>query len=408
MGSKKRVLFVDDETALLSSLQKNFSSMRETWEMQFADGGREALMLLDRSPMDVIVTDLLMPDMDGIELLSMVMKEHPNTIRIVLSDEAGRATKIKSVAASHQFVSKPLMPDELKSVILRALALRDLLGSRTLQDLVGRIEALPRLSSLYLELIEEIQSTDCRLSAVGTIISKDIGLTAKILQLVNSAYFSLPTRVSNTQHAARLLGQETLRALVLTYDVFSRFEKTNLKGVCLTELMEHSQKVGSFARLITKNENPEESLVNDAFVAGMLHDVGILVLASNFPKQFAKLRDMAKYATTTIWEAEEETFGASHSEVGAYLLGLWRLPNPVVEAVAFHHQPAKCSHRFFSPLTSVHVADVLEQGEVTGIQKLKAKKIDEDYLNSLGLFEQIQPWREICEKAESEARIGTI
>ncbi|MCH7534772.1 MAG: HDOD domain-containing protein [Bacteroidetes bacterium] len=142
------------------------------------------------------------------------------------------------------------------------------MGNKVLRDLVARMSSLPRLSSLYLELIKEIQSPDSKLSTIGTIISKDVGMTAKILQLVNSAHFGLPTRVSSAQHAARLLGLETIKALVLTHDVFSQFEHINLGSFSLSALMEHSQKVGSFARLITKNENPEESLVNDAFISG--------------------------------------------------------------------------------------------------------------------------------------------
>lgn len=166
--------------------------------------------------------------------------------------------------------------------------------------------------------------------------------------------------------------------------------------------MEHSQKVGLFARLITKNENPEESLVNDAFISGMLHDVGKIVLARNFSKQYDEIQHQAKFVGEPAWQYERETFGATHAEVGAYLLGLWRLPNPVIEAVAFHHQPTSSSHKMFSPLTAVHVANVLDQEEPSVQRKFKANQIDADYLNTLGLTEKLDTWRELCSKAERE------
>ena len=405
MATKNKILFVDDDTEILALLKAKLSPMQYEWDIHLAEGGRPAIALLQRSTFDVIVSDLLMPGIDGISLLNAVMKKYPSTIRIVLSGASDEEIKLKSVNQSHQFLAKPIEIVELKSTILRALTLRGQLTNKTLTDLVGKISSLPRLSSLYLELIKEVQSPDSKLSTIGAIISKDVGMTAKILQLVNSSYFGIRTRVSSTQHAARLLGVETIKILVLTHDVFSKYEHINLGSFSLSTLMEHSQKVGLFARLITKNENSEESLVNDALVSGMLHDVGKIVLAKNFPKQYSKIQESAKHYTTPLWQIEEETFGASHAEVGAYLLSLWRLPSPVIEAVAYHHQPTRCSHQMFSPLTSVHVANVLEHKglkQQTGINKHKARKIDDEYLNALGLTENLESWREICIKAEQD------
>ena len=405
MASKDSILFVDDQPELLRSIRRALAEMTCDWDMQFAEGGQQALTLLQRGTYDVVVSDLLMPGVDGISLLNAVMKKYPKTIRIVLSGASDEETKLKSVSSSHQLLAKPVEMAELKSTLLRALTLRDKLGNKALTDLVGKTISLPRLSSLYVELVKEIQSPDSKLSTIGTIISKDVGMTAKILQLVNSAYFGLRTRVSSVQHAARLLGLETIKALVLTHDVFSQFEHMNLGSLSLNALLKHSQRVGSFARLIAKNENPEVTLVDDAFISGMLHDVGKLVLATNFPKQYSKIQEVSKYEINPFWQIEKDTFGATHAEVGAYLLNLWRIPPVVIEAVVFHHQPTRCSHQMFSPLTAVHVSNALEQDlqkKQSGLQKLKAKRIDGEYLNALGLAERLDSWREIRDKAEQD------
>ncbi len=403
--TKNKILFVDDDPDILALLRVKLSSMHHEWDMHFAEGGHQALNFLQQCPFDVIVSDLIMPGIGGIALLNSVMKYHPRTIRIVLSGASDEEIKLKSAGSSHQFLAKPINIAELKSTIVRTLTLRDQLGNKALKDLVAKTSSLPRLSSIYLELIKKIQSPDSKLSTIGTIISKDVGMTAKMLQLVNSAYFGLPTRVSSVQHAARLLGLQTIKALVLKHDVFSQFEHVDMGTFSLRALMEHSQIVGSFARLITKNESPQGSLVDDAFLSGMLHDVGKIVLAKNFPKQYGKARGLAKHSTTPLWQIEQEIFGACHADVGAYLLSLWRLPNSIVEAVAFHHQPRRCSHQRFSPLTAVHLANVLEERgtkEHATIQKLKAKKIDSEYSDALGLNEKIETWIEICDRARED------
>jgi len=400
MAVMNRILFVDDDIDILRLLKNGLKSMQDEWEMHFAEGGREAIALMQQGCFDVLITDLLMPELDGISLLNTVMKKYPNTIRFVLSGASDQEIKLKSVNRSHQLLDKSIAMAELKSMILQALAVRDLLDNESLKQVVAKISSLPRLSSTYLELVKEIQSPDSKLSTIGTIISKDVGMTSKILQLVNSAYFGMRARVSSVQHAARLLGIETIKTLVLTHDVFSQFEHMNLERFSLSALMEHSQKVGSYAKLITKNENPNESLVNDAFLSGMLHDMGKMILAQNFPKQYSNIQYLADHSTAPLWQLEQETFGTTHAEVGAYLLSLWRLPNPVIEAVAFHHQPTRCSHQMFSPLTAVHVANVLTQGDLKEQTGTKAKKIDNEYLNTLDFADKLESWRDLCTKAD--------
>jgi HD-like signal output (HDOD) protein len=136
--------------------------------------------------------------------------------------------------------------------------------------------------------------------------------------------------------------------------------------------------------------------MDEAFVAGLLHDTGKLVLASNFPQSYEQVLARAPSGGMELLRAEERLFGANHAEVAAYLLGLWGLPIPVVEAVALHHHPRKCSHLQFSPLTAVHAADALVHWQ-TEIEAGTGDSFDLEYLSALGLDGRVEQWRAAAE-----------
>ncbi|MFQ5753214.1 MAG: response regulator, partial [bacterium] len=220
---KKRILFVDDEVNVLQGLQRMLRSMRNEWQMEFALCGQKALEIMSQTPFDMIVSDMRMPGMDGAELLNEVMQRYPDIVRIILSGQASKEEIIKSIGPTHQYLPKPCDAEKLKATIARAFAQHDLLKDRKLKELVSRMKSLPSLPSLYLELQKELQSLEVTMAKVGEIISKDVGMTAKILQLINSAYFGLPVHVSSAVHAAKLLGPEIIKSLVLSVQIFSMF-----------------------------------------------------------------------------------------------------------------------------------------------------------------------------------------
>jgi len=202
---KKQILFVDDQPEILSSLRRMLRPMRHQWDMQFVGGGKEALEVLAKVPHDVIVSDMRMPEMDGITLLTKVQKRYPAVVRIALSGQCDREVVLRSTGATHQFLTKPCDADTLKAVVDRSCVLRDTLSDLELRELVSGIASLPSLPSLYIEIIEELRSPNSSLADIGKIISKDIGMTSKLMQLVNSAFFGVPQRISHpvqAQHPA--------------------------------------------------------------------------------------------------------------------------------------------------------------------------------------------------------------
>jgi HD-like signal output (HDOD) protein/ActR/RegA family two-component response regulator len=405
-----KILFVDDEPNVLSGLQRMLRSMSHEWEMKFAGSGREALDILSNESFNVVVSDMRMPGMNGVELLTEVMKRYPQTVRIVLSGHLEREMILKSVRPVHQFISKPCDAEKLKSAIARTTALHGLLADGTLKKVVSQIESLPSVPSLYTAIMDELQSPEASIQKIGGIISKDIGMTTKILQLVNSAFFGIPQRITSPAQAVVLLGLETVKALVLSIHIFSRFEGRNLPSFFLDRLWKHSVCTGAFAKAIVKEEKRNSStfgdvLIDDALMTGLMHDSGKLLLAAQFPGRYGEVLEMEKKSKLPSWEAEWKIFGTSHSEIGCYLLGLWGMRDPILEALAFHHCPNRCQKSEFGLLTAVHVADVLEHTKNTEQTEEVTAQIDMDYLSKVGGDHRLPVWKEVCMKVAQEGVI---
>lgn len=394
----RRVLFVDDEPRILEGLQRMLRSMRDEWEMEFAIGGPAALELLDTRPFDVIVTDMRMPVMDGAQLLAQVRGSHPQIVRIVLSGHSDQEMILSSVGPAHQYLSKPCDPELLKETVSRACTLRDLLTNEKLTLLVSQMQSLPSLPSLYMEVMKQLELPDPSIKKIGAIVSKDPGMTAKILQMVNSAFFGLRRHISNPADAVGLLGLDIVKALVLSVHVFSQFSPTRIPGFSLEDLWEHNMAVATLAKQIARAEKQPPQVVDDSFTAGLLHECGKLVLAARLPTEYGEMLTLAGTEQLPMAEAERRVFGATYQEVGAYLLGLWGLPDSIVEAVAFHQSPSQSPRNAFSPLTAVHVADFLS-GESNRASARNAENVEVDlvYLARLGLKDRMDSWKALRE-----------
>ena len=394
----KTLLFVDDEPRVLQGLQRQLRPMHNEWDMNFVDDGRKALEFMAARPVDIVVTDMMMPGMDGSQLLAEVLKRHPQTVRIVLSGHAEREAVLRLVGPAHQYLSKPCDADELRKAIARALSLRDLLGNERLKQLATRVKNLPTLPALQNQLAGELRKESPSMERVAEIVSRDIGMTAKMLQLVNSAFFGLAQPISNPLDAVIYLGLNTVRALALSVGIFSQYDEKVCRLFSLDLLARHSWTTGVLARGVAHMERQDAKIMDQCFLAGMLHDVGQLVLAAGLHEEYSEAIARAGRENLTIWQAEQEFFGASHAAVGAYLLALWALPNPIIEAVAMHHEPARCATLELSPAVVVHVADVFAH-ELSGINtEVPPPKLDTDHLAKLGLAGRIEAWRAGCQE----------
>ena len=397
----RKVLFVDDMPEVLRMLKRTLDPIKGEWDMRFVESAPEALAVLEKDAFDVLVTDMIMPGMDGFQLLTEAKARYPEMVRIAFSGQQGQSLGLRSTDLAHQFLEKPIDAQLLCSIMTRACGLRALLADDKVRKIVTNLKNLPSLPALYKELIDEIHSGDASLKKVARIISKDMAMVTKILQLVNSAFFGLRTTVSNPEQAVALLGSETIRSLVLSMQAFSRFDGAVLQGFSLEALWQHGLKTSGYAKAIAKQERVSQAMMDDAFTAGLLHDIGRLGLASNMPGNYQRVTAMQQGQGLAIWQAEQEVFGLTHAEVGAYLLGLWGVGEAIVEAVAFHHRPSACGDQAFSPLTAVHVANALAESEESAGEEAKSPAIDEAYLAKLGKWDELAAWKEACAPDEA-------
>ncbi|MBI4001674.1 MAG: HDOD domain-containing protein [Nitrospira defluvii] len=392
-----RIIFVDDAPEILQHLRRLLAPMQTEWEMQFFPSATQALAAIQETPCDVVVSDMTMPGMDGAKFLGEVCKTCPQTIRIILSGDQSPYNYVRSASVAHRFLQKPFDAATLKSTIEQAEALRAVLGNPALRNLVNEIKTLPSLPSIYQDLMQEMQAPQASLKKAARIVAKDLGMVTKILQLVNSAFFGLRTHVSDPEQAVALLGFDTIKSLVLSSQVFAQFDQAKLPSFSLDELWRHAMLTGTYARRIAKEEGASQQVMDEAFTAALLHDVGVLVLVANRPDDYGRVLDLVRTTQVSDWSAEREVFGADHAHVGAYLLGIWGLSDGIVEAVAFHHHPGDYLASEFRAVTAVHVGNALAETQVrVGDGASEVTGLDQTYIMRENLLPRLTRWRELC------------
>lgn len=397
--SEKRltVLFVDDEENILGGLRRLLRGMANAWEMVFCDGGTKALALLAERPFDVVVSDMRMPGMDGAQLLGAVQKLYPGTIRVILSGYADQTSVLRTVGPAHVYLAKPCTPEKLVEAIARPLALRELLAAPTLRKVLSGLSTLPSAPGIFLALEKEIRSPQSSVASVAAVIAQDVAMTAEILKLTNSAYFSVSAKVTSPFQAVRLLGVETVESLVLQVGIFRQFAGHGATAPMIVALNDYSLRIASLAEAIAEAEGESAQAVKAAYCAGMLSCVGCLVLLERDASAYGAA--MARVGSATpVHAAETAVLGAGHTHAGAYLLGLWGFESKLVEAVAHSCAPSASPSREFTPLTAVHAARALgPRFPLLLPGRTPPDILDDRYLRECGLDRSIDKWRALAD-----------
>ncbi len=396
--SRKRVLFVGEDLSLWEQLQGSSGGIAEKWDMAFAKSGLQALASLSQSSCDAIVADMQLPGMTGAQLLDEVMQRSPTTIRFIRASMGDQQAAMKCVGTAHQYLMKPSDARTIGSALDRAFSLEAWLPNETVQKLIAQMKKLPSPPHLYFKIVAALQSPDTSIEDVGAMVAQDPVLSAKLLQVVNSAVFGLQLQVVSASEAVMYLGMETTKSLVLLAHTFSYFDKVRTAEFSVEKLWKHSVTTGKFSEQIARSQGVSVEVVGQSFTAGMLHDLGKLLLAANVPDGFKEALGKAKEQSIPLWDAETSVFGAAHGELGACLLGIWGLPMPIVEAVALHHFPIRFLSKHFCPLTAVHAANVIEQEIAAENKGTLLPTVDVNYLTELGVADRLDVWRDLCKE----------
>ncbi len=401
----KRILFVDDEQNVLDGLRASLRHQRKNWDMVFALGGEAGIDELESRPFDVMVTDMRMPGVNGVTLLKRARALQPQMVRIVLSGYAEEELVLRTLPVTHQFLNKPCEVGVLENVIDRACAIQLLLSNREIRTSLGKIDDLPVLPRNYIALNNALVDDFANVSDIARIIEQDIGMSAKLLQIVNSAFFGVARKLASIQDAISYLGLHVIQTLVLSVEVFHTFESKSMAAVIdLESLHRHSLLTASIAKRLS----PSAEAGKDAFAAAMLHDVGKLIFATWLPELITESTEAARAMQSPLHVVEQEIYGFGHAEVGAYLLGRWGLPYPIIEAVAYHHWPGRVKQSAFDLLSAVHIADILahEHEAELNPEEEPFASVDPDYLEGLGVADQLDRWHEIAEEEAREPTMG--
>ena len=396
----KRVLFVDDEVFVLDGLKRMLRRMRTQWEMDFVDSGEAALQMMAQKEFDVIVSDMRMPNMNGAELLNEVKDLHPNTIRFILSGYSDKDLILKSLDSTHQYLAKPCDPETLKTRILRATSLQESISNDALKNLISQLGELPTLPALYEEILSLLRQPDVSSECLSDAIKKDIGMTAKILKFANSGYVGLKRKISGMNDAVSYLGMDYIRSIILTIGAFGRLKQFQIDGSTLEDFWGNSLMVAEAAKAITISQTSSRTMAEESYVGGLLHACGKLILSANFPSKYVEVNKMVEEDGMPLLDAEVKIFGAHHGQVGAFILGLWGLAGPIVEAVHWYRNPSNSIPVDFQPLTSVHVASSLifepgdEEEDLPSDSGLfNNAELDNDYLEKISLLNRLEDWR---------------
>lgn len=286
--------------------------------------------------------------------------------------------------------------ESLETRVASLLELKDLLADE-LHDLITGIQTLPSLPSMYREIRTKLQDPDVSIRDIAEIIESDPAMTARIIKIANSGFYSLKRKVTSAMDAASLIGLETLAALVLSKGLSSQFENTKLKDFSMLNYVQHSMEVAGHAKTIAELSGLSKSEAEECYTAGLLHDLGMLVMMQNKPDKYQQFKAALITEKKALHEVEKELFGSCHGSVGAYLLGLWDFPLHLVEAVKNHHLPSLGKTKTFNHTTAVHIASALSATSNTNDDTLVTfgeRHIDMDHLSAIGMLDQLNVWRE--------------
>jgi len=402
MTTKARVMFVDDEPHILHGIRRSMSDMEDEWDMVLCASGQEALDLMATEAFDVVVTDMRMPRMDGAELLNTVRKLHPGTIRLILSGYADSDSVLRTIGPAHAYLAKPCDADALRDAIRRQIALRALLNSPRLRATLAGLTNLPSLPDVFLRLQAELLSRSSSAKSIADIIGADLAMTAEILKLTNSAYFSTSGAAATPLHAVRLLGVEIIQALVLKVGVFRQFSGKPEMAPILESLTAHSLAVADLAERIAVAEGADIALGKAARIAAMLKDIGSVVLFDAHPNEYHAMLSQVGPAHP-LNSLEEAKFGASHALIGAYLLGLWGFCDTIVEAIIYCCHPRSCPRRDNLALTALHAACVLgPPSPLIPADRLGERRLDSAYLIEARQDGHVHRWEEMAAGRKGE------
>ncbi len=389
-----KVIFVDDDLTMLESTKRLFFDM-DDWDMEFYESGFDVIKRVKEEFIDVVVSDMRMPEINGAELLDIIKGISPGTIRIILSGYSDKEMILQTVYSADQFIAKPCKPETLKSAITNTKLTIENVPEESLREIGNITRKLPTLPEIYVEIERNIRSDNYSIRKIAALIKKDIGISAKVIQIVNSAFFGHSVKINNIEMAVSHLGLETLQSLLLTENMFNTFTNKDVRDFGIMNLYEHSFLVSMLSKAIVKSITDDLQKINSCSIAGMLHDIGKLLLIKHKRDEYIKIFNLSKDGEHSLLVKEKEIFGYTHADIGSYLVTRWGLDKNICEAIRYHHNPHQSLCEDHPVTTAVYMANMLSYCEADDLEN--SDDFNKGYLNKLDLFKHLPEWKQISQ-----------
>ncbi|MFK7994305.1 MAG: HDOD domain-containing protein [Granulosicoccus sp.] len=390
----KKILFVDDEPAILEGLQDLLRGHRRRWDMTFICGGEAAMTAMNDSVYDVVVSDVRMPGVGGVDVLEYAKDNHPQSLRIALTGFSDEQSTIKLTRLAQRYLRKPCSLEDLDDVISGDFGLIKAFDNDMVKELVGKAGRITATQSNHQKLLKLLDTENSSIDEIISIVEQDVALTAKVLQLVNSSFFRRQREIHSAREAVGYLGADILRSLALANQMFEMTkELQTFPGFDPNALQRHCALTSTIARELV----PDIELSTVAFTAGLLHDVGKLIIAREKPELIPELVGAFDGMSNSWVDADSERaiLGCTHAEVGGCILNLWGVPTAIVEAVTFHDQPANIFTREFDAIGIVHISNYLAHWVSEDIVDERIEsKLDRNYLEARKVCDLLDGWME--------------
>ncbi|MBN2282065.1 MAG: HDOD domain-containing protein [Candidatus Marinimicrobia bacterium] len=389
MSEVKRIIFVDSEKEMLNSIKRVFYPMRKQWTISLFDNADDALKMIETDVVDVLFSDFKLVGMSGLELFDRVRTFSPTTLRIALTGAGYVEPNQKSVKLIHQYLQKPCELKTIKEVIEKADQLQKLLENENLSKIISQVDTLPSLPTIYNEINEKIDLPETSAREIGEIVARDMSMSVKMLQLVNSSFFGLRNKISNPIDAVLMLGLNTVKSLVLSIKIFKKLSE-GVDAKMAQNLWNHSLSVGTNNKKIAQIEGLSNKEQYDYFSNGMLLDLGKLFFLAYFPSESKHVVEISKKQKISILQAEKEIFGSTSHHVGAYLMAIWGLPGSLIFSCAFNQDYPKYFDGTFNANISLFFADFFTD---------KTKNLEQELekIRDKKFTDKIRLWQHECQ-----------
>jgi putative nucleotidyltransferase with HDIG domain len=337
-------------------------------------------------------TGYMMVDQDieesFIDVLTVAKEKFPHIIRILMVSKWTQELILMSNRIVHLIIEKKALDEQITYLLQKAIRINLLLNDASLIKMVSTFDAMPSLKSVYLEILHHSQKSDSSLKKIGELVESDVVLSAKMLQIANLSIYAKTKRIADVKQAVNSLGLNLLRALIIQVHIFSRGTTSDHATSYLSSVEKHSTKVAKLSRQLAEYLEVDKQTQEESFIVGLLHDIGKFVLSKD-AASYKAIEKVIKEKMVLPYQAEGEILNTTHAEIGAYLLGIWGFPLTTIEAVAYHHRPLTFEKKEITPITFVHVAEAMIQGEDFVDQETFKENLNLDYLEMLGIKHRV-------------------